>query len=71
MMVQTPLELYTVVLGFKYYDLMWEMFRVFGLVYLPFVGLMITGLTKPFEVPIGYGADLAMRRTVIDFFLIK
>lgn len=36
MMVQSPLELYTTFLGFKYYDLIWTVCARFGIVYLPF-----------------------------------
>lgn len=70
MMVQSPLELYTTFLGFKYYDLIWEVCSRFGIVYLPFLMLMINSLTKPFETAIGNGADISFRRTFIEFILM-
>ena len=70
MMVQSPLELYTTFLGFKYYDLIWEVCSRFGIVYLPFLMLMINSQTKPFETAIGNGADISFRRTFIEFILM-
>lgn len=70
MMVQSPLELYTTFLGFKYYDLIWEVCSRFGIVYLPFLMLMINSFTKPFETAVGNGADISFRRTFIEFILM-
>lgn len=70
MMVQSPLELYTTFLGFKYYDLIWKVCTRFGIAYLPFLMLMINSLTKPFETAIGNGADISFRRTFIEFILM-
>jgi len=70
MMVQSPLELYTTFLGFKYYDLIWTVCSRFGIAYLPFLMLMVNSLTKPFETAIGNGADISFRRTFIEFILM-
>ncbi len=70
MMVPSPLSLYTTYLGFKYYDLIWELCSKTGLVYFPFLILLLNSITKPFETAIGNGADISFRRTFIEFFLM-
>ncbi len=41
--------------------------RNMHITFLPFLSLVITGLTEPFETPLGNGADLSLRRTFIHF----
>ncbi len=69
MMVQSPLELYTTVLGLKYYDLIWQVCTEFGIAYIPFLILILDGFTKPFESAYGNGADTSFRRVTIGFII--
>ncbi len=68
MMVQSPLQLYSLLLGIKHYDAIWTILSKLGLVYLPFLVLMARGLVMLMEAPIDISADKSLRRTLMQGF---
>ena len=70
MVVTSPVELYTVYLGWHQYDVLWDACKAFGLAWLPFLGLFYKNLTVPFEYPFGNGADTSLRRVFIELILM-
>ncbi|MCD6056253.1 MAG: conjugal transfer protein TraG, partial [Gammaproteobacteria bacterium] len=70
MVVSSPLELYTVYLGWRQYDVIWQACSEFGLCWLPFIGLIFENMTVPFETPFGHGAETSLRRMIIQLFLM-
>jgi len=68
--VSNPLELYTVYLGWREYDVIWQACIAFGLAWLPFLGLFFTNLTKPFESAFGHGTETSFRRVFIEFIMM-
>ena len=70
MVVSNPLELYTVYLGWREYDVIWQACIQFGLAWLPFLALFYENLTKPFESPFGNGTETSFRRVIIELVLM-
>ncbi len=70
MTVSSPLELYTVYLGWRQYDVIWQACIQFGLAWVPFLGLFVENLTKPFETPFGNGTETSFRRVFIELLLM-
>lgn len=70
MVVSSPLELYTVYLGWRQYDVIWQACIQFGLAWVPFLGLFYENMTVPFESEFGNGTETSFRRVVIEMILM-
>src|SRR5690606_12044351 len=70
MVVSNPLELYTVFLGWRQYDVIWDACVEFGLAWVPFLALFFENLTKPFESEFGRGTETSFRRVLIELLMM-
>ena len=70
MLVNNPLELYSVYIGWRQYDYIFDALYQVGLTLLPFLMLIFENLTQPFEQPVGDAADTSLRRVCIELFFM-
>ena len=70
MLVNNPLELYSVYIGWREYDYIFSALYQIGLTLLPFLMLIFENLTQPFEQPFGDAADTSLRRVSIELFFM-
>ncbi len=70
MAVDSYLELFTTLFGWQFYTLVWGVLRDTGIVFLPFLGILIDNFTEPARGgDFGRTADLSMRRMELDVLL--
>jgi len=70
MLVNNPLELYSVYIGWREYDYIFSALFQVGLTLLPFLMLVFDNITHPFEQPFGDAADTSLRRVSIELFFM-
>lgn len=70
MVVNSPLELYSVYLGWREYDYIFSALFQVGLTLLPFLMLVFDNITHPFEQPFGDAADTSLRRVSIELMFM-
>ncbi len=70
MLVNNPLELYSVYIGWREYDYIFSALYQIGLTLLPFLMLIFENITQPFEQPFGDAADTSLRRVSIELFFM-
>lgn len=70
MLVNNPLELYSVYIGWREYDYIFSALYQIGLTLLPFLMLIFENITQPFEQPFGDAADTSLRRVCIELFFM-
>jgi TraG-like protein, N-terminal region len=67
MNVGSYLELYTTVFGWLLYDNIWDVLSETGLVYLPFIGMLVRNFAEPYRSQEAKdAATTSLRRTEID-----
>lgn len=70
MSVDSYLELFTTLFGWTFYGILWDVLVNIGIVYLPFVGLLIDNWREPAQGgQVGHAAGLSLRRVEIDLFM--
>lgn len=70
MLVNNPLELYSVYIGWREYDYIFSALFQVGLTLLPFLMLVFDNITHPFEQPFGDAADTSLRRVTIELIFM-
>lgn len=70
MVVNNPLELYSVYIGWREYDYIFSALFQVGLTLLPFLMLVFDNITHPFEQPFGDAADTSLRRVSIELIFM-
>lgn len=70
MAVDSYLELFTTLFGWVFYNIVWDVLRDTGIVFLPFLGILIDNFTEPARGgDFGRSAGLSVRRMEIDVLL--
>lgn len=70
MSVDSYLELFTTLFGWAFYGIVWNVLVGTGIVYLPFVGILIDNWREPAQGgEVGHASGLSLRRMEIDLFL--
>ncbi len=70
MSVDSYLELFTSLFGWTFYNVLWDVLTGTGIVYLPFLGILIDNWREPAEGgEVGHAAGLSLRRMELDLFI--
>jgi len=70
MSVDSYLELFTTLFGWAFYGVLWDVLLATGIVYLPFLGILIDNWREPAEGgEFGTVTGLSLRRMEIELFL--
>ncbi|MCY4563879.1 MAG: conjugal transfer protein TraG N-terminal domain-containing protein, partial [Gammaproteobacteria bacterium] len=70
MAVDSYLELFTTLYGWTFYNIVWEVLSVTGIVFLPFLGILIDHWREPAEGgEFGTAPALSLRRMEIQLFI--
>ena len=70
MSVDSYLELFTTLFGWTFYGVLWDVLVATGIVYLPFLGILIDNWREPAEGgQFGTVTGLSLRRMEIDLFI--
>ncbi|MCB1862537.1 MAG: conjugal transfer protein TraG N-terminal domain-containing protein [Gammaproteobacteria bacterium] len=70
MTLDSYLELFTTLYGWAFYGVLWDLLVGTGIVYLPFLGILIDNWREPAQgVEFGTVTGLSLRRMEIDLFL--
>ncbi len=70
MSVDSYLELFTTLFGWSFYNVLWDVLVATGIVYLPFLGILIDHWRDAAErSELGIAAPSALRRLEIDLFI--
>ncbi|NIB44058.1 conjugal transfer protein TraG [Pseudomaricurvus alkylphenolicus] len=70
MAVDSYLELFTTLFGWVFYGMLWDVLVNTGLVYLPFLGILIDNWKEPAQGgEVGHATSLSLRRMEIDLFM--
>lgn len=70
MSVDSYLELFTTLFGWTFYGILWDVLVSTGIVYLPFLGILIDNWREPAEGgEVGHASGLSLRRVEIDLFI--
>jgi hypothetical protein len=70
MSVDSYLELFTTLFGWAFYDVLWDVLVGTGIVYLPFLGILIDSWREPAEGgQFGTATSLSLRRMEIELFI--
>ena len=70
MNVDSYLELFTTLFGWAFYGVLWDVLVGTGIVYLPFLGILIDNWREPAQGgEFGTVTALSLRRMEVDFFL--
>lgn len=65
--VQSFPELYTTLIGWNLYDQMWALLSSTGIAYIPFIGIVLRNMVKPYESQEPkHAASTSLRRMEID-----
>ena len=70
MSVDSYLELFTTLFGWTFYGILWDVLVSTGIVYLPFLGILIDHWREPAQVSLpGLAGGLSLRRIEIELFI--
>ncbi len=70
MSVDSYLELFTTLFGWTFYGILWDVLVGTGIVYLPFLGILIDNWREPAQAgEVGRASGLSLRRMEIDLFM--
>ena len=70
MSVDSYLELFTTLFGWAFYGVLWDVLVATGIVYLPFLGILIDNWREPAEGgQFGTVTGLSLRRMEIELFI--
>lgn len=70
MSVDSYLELFTTLFGWTFYGILWDVLVGTGIVYLPFLGILIDNWREPAQGgEVGHASGLSLRRMEIDLFM--
>ncbi len=70
MSVDSYLELFTTLFGWAFYNVLWDVLVGTGIVYLPFLGVLIDNWREPAEGgEFGTVTGLSLRRMEIELFI--
>ena len=70
MSVDSYLELFTTLFGWAFYGVLWDVLVGTGIVYLPFLGILIDNWREPAEGgQFGTATGLSLRRMEIELFI--
>lgn len=70
MSVDSYLELFTTLFGWAFYGVLWDELVATGIVYLPFLGILIDNWREPAEGgEVGTAVGLSLRRMEIELFI--
>ncbi len=70
MSVDSYLELFTSLFGWAFYGILWDVLVSTGIVYLPFLGILIDNWHEPAQVgEVGHASSLSLRRMEIELFI--
>ncbi len=70
MSVDSYLELFTALFGWTFYGIVWDVLVTTGIVYLPFLGILIDNWREPAEGgEFGHASGLSLRRMEIEMFM--
>jgi hypothetical protein len=68
--VDSYLELFTTLFGWSFYGILWDVLVGTGIVYLPFLGILIDNWREPAQGgEVGHASGLSLRRMEIDLFM--
>jgi TraG-like protein, N-terminal region len=68
--VDSYLELFTALFGWTFYGILWDVLVSTGIVYLPFLGILIDNWREPAQGgEVGHASGLSLRRMEIELFL--
>jgi len=70
MSVDSYLELFTSLFGWAFYGILWDVLVSTGIVYLPFLGILIDNWREPAQGgEVGHASGLSLRRMEIELFI--
>lgn len=70
MSVDSYLELFTTLFGWTFYGILWDVLVGTGIVYLPFLGILIDNWRDPAQGgEVGHASGLSLRRMEIELFM--
>ena len=70
MSVDSYLELFTTLFGWAFYGILWDVLVATGIVYLPFLGILIDNWREPAEGgEFGTVTGLSLRRMELELFI--
>ncbi len=70
MSVDSYLELFTTLFGWTFYGLLWDVLVSSGIVYLPFLGILMDNWREPAQGgEVGHASGLSLRRMEIELFI--
>lgn len=70
MSVDSYLELFTSLFGWTFYGILWDVLVSTGIVYLPFLGILIDNWREPAQGgEVGHASGLSLRRMEIEMFI--
>ena len=70
MSVDSYLELFTSLFGWTFYGILWDVLVSTGIVYLPFLGILIDNWREPAQGgEVGHASGLSLRRMEIELFI--
>ena len=70
MSVDSYLELFTTLFGWTFYGILWDVLVSTGIVYLPFLGILIDNWREPAQGgEVGHASGLSLRRMEIELFM--
>lgn len=70
MSVDSYLELFTALFGWTFYGILWDVLVSTGIVYLPFLGILIDNWREPAQGgEVGHASGLSLRRMEIELFI--
>ena len=70
MSVDSYLELFTALFGWAFYGIVWDVLVTTGIVYLPFLGILLDNWREPAEGgEVGHASGLSLRRMELDMFM--
>lgn len=69
MSVDSYLEIFATLFGWMFYDVLWDVLTETGIVYLPFIGIVLDNWSEPaVDAPIGPAAEISLRRLEFELF---
>ncbi len=69
MMVNGPLEIYGVVIGVKFFDVLFNIMASMGIIFLPLLIILFKSITEPYENQLENGASTSLRRVAIQLMI--
>lgn len=69
MMVNGPLEIYSIVIGAKQFDNMFNILVSFGIAFIPLLVIFIRNIDRMFETQFDHAADTSIRKVGIELFI--